>query len=290
MSAKINAFVDTTNIFDVVQKKDRKKISQKVTVPHLKGICNVIISLTSVPKCLADSVGTMKIAHRKFIQDSPKGEKGPLQAMLLPVAVATAAAQDAAASTSPCCLYLIDAIAVALPEDDEITEDVGTGSGGSCKRPRATVSPSGAPAATASTDSTDSTTVPAPALSSGTATSAGAFSTGSPSSSLASGRVGRGAPLKNELQVGANIGAFTIVGYSPTLGCIAVTTRGNPCSRRQVTVCTPGAPPFTLGTCAHLACMKQTPSQREAYLAKKRATLDELAIELRSMSLVFQTL
>ena len=82
MSAQITAFVDTTNIFDVVQKKDRKKISQTVTVHHLKGICNVIISLTSVPKCLADSVGTMKIAHRKFIQDSPKGEKGPLQAML----------------------------------------------------------------------------------------------------------------------------------------------------------------------------------------------------------------
>jgi len=47
--------------------------------------------------------------------------------MLLPVAVATAAAQDAAASTSPCCFYFIDAIAVALPEDDETTEDVGTG-------------------------------------------------------------------------------------------------------------------------------------------------------------------
>eukprot|EP00798_Chlamydomonas_sp_ICE-L_P032596 gene32596-biopygen11955 len=204
MSAQITAFVDTTNIFDVVQKKDRKKISQNVTVPHLKGICNVIISLTSVPKRL-------KIAHRKFIQDFPKGEKGPLQAMLLPVSVATAAAQDAAASTSPCCLYLINAISVALPEDDETTEEIGTGSGGSGKRPRTTVSPSVAPAATDSTDSTDSTTVPAPALSSGTATSAGAFSTSSPSSSLASGRVGRGPPLKNEMQVGANI-AFDFVG------------------------------------------------------------------------------
>ena len=127
MSSQITAFVETTNIFDVVQNKDRKKISNRVTVSHLKGICNAIISLTSVPDCLADSVGTMKIAHRNFIQDSPKGQKRPLQAMLLPVAVATAAAQDAAASTSPCCFYFIDAIAVALPEDDETTEDVGTG-------------------------------------------------------------------------------------------------------------------------------------------------------------------
>jgi hypothetical protein len=35
-----------------------------------------------------------------------------------------------------------------------------------------------------------------------------------------------------------------------------------------------------MGKCAHLTCIKQTPSKREAYLAAKRATIDHIANDM----------
>ena len=213
ISAQINAFVDTTRIFDVVQKRDRTKLSNTATVAYLKDICNAVISLTSVPDCLADSVGFMKMAHKKFLEDSPRGEKEPLQAMLLPVAVAAAdAVADNSATSSVLALY---SASVSLQEDDVCMSDEGSGGN---KRPRANASRS----ASAVPDAVpDAAPAAAPAASAAAATPAasaapgGSFSTCSLSSSLASGRVGRGSVLKNELPVGSKHGELTIVGYSP---------------------------------------------------------------------------
>ena len=82
MSAEIAAFIDTTRIFDILLKTDRKRISQRATVAQLKDTCNAIISLICVPACLADSVGAMKRAHARFLVLSFKWEKAPLQAVL----------------------------------------------------------------------------------------------------------------------------------------------------------------------------------------------------------------
>jgi len=309
MSTDFTSFVNDSGIFTVVQVKDQTKINTQLKVPQLKDMCNKIISFPLVPACLADPVCAMKNAYAKFLEEKPKGEKKPLQAMLLPIALAANAAKSAAApaaSAAPApSAVLAIASALALPEDECMSES--SSSGG--KRRRANGSPSVAPtpAAAASTAAaaaapavafTFTATAPAPAAPApapaapapapaapAPAAPAGSFSTCSLSSSLASGRVGRGSVLKNELPVGSNIDAFTIVGYSPTLVCTAVTIHGNPCGRKQAILSNPNGGTFTTGKCSHLSCMKQTPAKREAYLATKRPTLDELSLEISSLTL-----
>ena len=297
MSTDFTSFVNDSGIFTVVQVKDQTKINTQLSLPDLKDMCNKIISFPLVPACLADPVCAMKNAYAKFLEEKPKGEKKPLQAMLLPIALAANAAKSAAApaaSAAPApSAVLAIASALALPEDECMSES--SSSGG--KRRRANGSPSVAPtpAASASTSAapavafTFTATAPAPAAPAAAAPAAtapaGSFSTCSLSSSLASGRVGRGSVLKNELPVGSNIDAFTIVGYSPTLVCTAVTIHGNPCGRKQAILSNPNGGTFTTGKCSHLSCMKQTPAKREAYLATKRPTLDELSLEISSLTL-----
>ena len=89
-SDTIEEFVNKTNIFGVVQKKDKGKIAQGATVTILQTVCKAVISLENVPECMADSVGALKVAYEKFLQTPPRGKKEPLQAMILPVAVAAA--------------------------------------------------------------------------------------------------------------------------------------------------------------------------------------------------------
>eukprot|EP00798_Chlamydomonas_sp_ICE-L_P004138 gene4138-biopygen21852 len=141
-----------------------------------------------------------------------------LKQIAVPPAVAAEASAPAASS------FLALASALALPEDDGPTEDVcmSEESSGGTKRPRTTVSLSVAPAAPAASTADSASTAAAAAAPAAAAAApaapaaaapvapaaaapAGSFSTCSLSSSLASGRVGRGSPLKNELQVGADI-------------------------------------------------------------------------------------
>jgi hypothetical protein len=288
MSTDFTSFVNDSGIFTVVQVKDQTKINNQLKVSKLEDMCNKIISFPLVPACLADPVCAMKNAYAKFLEEKPKAKKDTLQAMLLPIALAATAAKSAAAPAPSALLAL--ASALALPEDECMSES--SSSGG--KRRRANGSPSVAPTPAASTSAaaapavafTFTATAPAPAAAAPAAAApAGSFSTCSLSSSLASGRVGRGSVLKNELPVGSNIDAFTIVGYSPTLVCTAVTIHGNPCGRKQAILSNPNGGTFTTGKCSHLSCMKQTPAKREAYLATKRPTLDELSLEISSLTL-----
>eukprot|EP00798_Chlamydomonas_sp_ICE-L_P018631 gene18631-biopygen27549 len=268
---EITAFVDISGISKVVQVNDKTKVNSNLLLTELVGVCNTIISLTNVPECLTDSVDAMKIAYQKFTSCPPTsgGKKKPLQDMLLPI-VAAAAAAGAFASAAAAA-----AAAAATDAPSSLSEEgsgSGSGSIGNKRSRRGVPTVPAVHAATPAASTTVFTAAPAATPSSGTATSGFAFSTGSPSSSLAPGRVGtRRGPLKNELPVGTIVGAFTIVGYSPALTCTAVTSHGNPCSRQQVLYSTTtGGPSFTTGKCSHMSCMKQTPSQREAYLATKQ--------------------
>eukprot|EP00798_Chlamydomonas_sp_ICE-L_P032867 gene32867-biopygen13906 len=267
---EITAFVDISGISKVVQVNDKTKVNSNLLLTELVGVCNTIISLTNVPECLTDSVDAMKIAYQKFTSCPPTsgGKKKPLQDMLLPI-VAAAAAAGAFASAAAA------AAAAATDAPSSLSEEgsgSGSGSIGNKRSRRGVPTVPAVHAATPAASTTVFTAAPAATPSSGTATSGFAFSTGSPSSSLAPGRVGtRRGPLKNELLVGTIVGAFTIVGYSPALTCTAVTSHVNPCSRQQVLYSTTtGGPSFTTGKCSHMSCMKQTPSQREAYLATKQ--------------------
>eukprot|EP00798_Chlamydomonas_sp_ICE-L_P018151 gene18151-biopygen27100 len=149
-----------------------------------------------------DPVCAMKIAHAKFLKDSPGAEKKPLQLMLLPVAVAAAnavaSASAAAAAPAPSSLLAL-ASALALPEDDGPTEDVcmSEESSGGTKRPRTTVSLSVAPAAPAASTAASASTAaavpasastaaaaPAPAPASAAAASASAAPAASPAGSF----------------------------------------------------------------------------------------------------------
>eukprot|EP00798_Chlamydomonas_sp_ICE-L_P031160 gene31160-biopygen6040 len=124
-----------------------------------------------------DPVCAMKIAHAKFLKDSPGAEKKPLQLMLLPVAVAAAnavaSASAAAAAPAPSSLLAL-ASALALPEDDGPTEDVcmSEESSGGTKRPRTTVSLSVAPAAPAASTAASASTAAAVSASASTAAAA----------------------------------------------------------------------------------------------------------------------
>eukprot|EP00798_Chlamydomonas_sp_ICE-L_P031915 gene31915-biopygen5719 len=148
MSAEITKFVDNTFLKQVLLQKDIKlKNLSRTAVNDLKVICNAIISMTSVPACMAESVCAMQIAYAEFIAKYPKGKKHLIEAMLLPVVAAVAAteASDPAASAAPApapsSLFAL-ASALALPEDDGPTEDVclSEESSGGTKRPRTTVS------------------------------------------------------------------------------------------------------------------------------------------------------
>ena len=85
----INEFVNKTGIIGFLQI-NRKKIVSKATVSELENVCDKVVSIEIIPDCLTDSVGALKAAYEKFLQTPLRGKKEPLQAMILPVAVAAA--------------------------------------------------------------------------------------------------------------------------------------------------------------------------------------------------------